>query len=95
MALSPERKRQIRKQKFAEQNGRCFWCNERMSLKSTDKHGKVTIEHIEPKAHGGSNRLENLALAHSWCNLLRGREDAEEYGMIFDITLAKVRKGKG
>lgn len=94
MALSSERKRAIRKKKFAEQKGLCCWCGEKLDLRSTDKHRRATLEHLRPRAHGGTNRMENLALAHSWCNLLRGREDAEEYGMILDITLARVRGRK-
>lgn len=31
-----------------------------------------SLDHIEPKARGGSDRLANVALAHKSCNGLRG-----------------------
>lgn len=36
-----------------------FWGTNRWS---------VTIEHLLPRAKGGTNALENLVLAHRWCN---------------------------
>lgn len=30
-----------------------------------------TLDHIEPKSRGGSDRPENLRLAHRWCNSVR------------------------
>lgn len=32
----------------------------------------ITIDHIQPKCKGGSDKLENLRLAHEQCNRLRG-----------------------
>lgn len=37
-----------------------------------DRLSDADREHLIPKAHGGSNRPENLALAHKWCNKLKG-----------------------
>jgi len=44
----------------------CCWCG-----KFFPKND-LTIEHIKPKSLGGSNAPENLALACSPCNRLRG-----------------------
>lgn len=33
--------------------------------------GDITLDHVTPKAKGGSNRLTNLRLAHDWCNQRR------------------------
>lgn len=33
----------------------------------------MSIEHLEPRAAGGSNRIENLRLADTLCNKLAGR----------------------
>ena len=30
--------------------------------------GSVTVDHIVPKAHGGTDRIENLQPAHGKCN---------------------------
>lgn len=40
------------------------------------KPGTETLDHIRPKSKGGSNRLGNLQLAHSWCNNLKGNGSA-------------------
>ena len=44
----------------------CFNCGEPITAEAS------TREHIIPKSIGGSNRLWNLALSHSWCNKERG-----------------------
>ncbi len=35
----------------------------------------LQVEHINPKAHGGTNRVSNLALACEPCNLAKGEQD--------------------
>jgi len=40
----------------------------------------LQIEHIIPKARGGSNRVSNLTLACAPCNTKKGTQTAEEFG---------------
>jgi len=40
----------------------------------------LQIEHLTPKARGGSNRVRNLVLACEPCNLARGTKTAAEFG---------------
>jgi 5-methylcytosine-specific restriction endonuclease McrA len=40
----------------------------------------LQIEHITPKARGGSNRVSNLTLACEPCNTARGTQTAAEFG---------------
>ena len=40
----------------------------------------LQIEHIVPRARGGSNRVSNLTLACAPCNLKKGTRTAEEFG---------------
>jgi len=52
----------------------CQLCGERISRKITaeeDPDG-LTFDHIIPRAHGGSNRADNLWPAHRRCNEARG-----------------------
>jgi len=35
----------------------------------------ITLEHVRPKACGGSSALKNLSLSHSECNRRRGTRD--------------------
>jgi len=46
----------------------CHWCGRRLTVDSS------TLEHLRPRAHGGGNRFENLALACASCNNFRGDE---------------------
>jgi 5-methylcytosine-specific restriction endonuclease McrA len=39
----------------------------------------LQIEHIHPKAKGGSNRISNLCLACEKCNLKKGTQDIEQF----------------
>lgn len=57
----------MRISKLKDRDGNnCFLCDEVLPA------GDTTIEHLIPKAHGGSDALENTALSHSWCNRKRG-----------------------
>jgi 5-methylcytosine-specific restriction endonuclease McrA len=40
---------------------------------------QLQIEHIRPKAKGGSDRISNLCLACEKCNLKKGTKDIEEF----------------
>jgi len=40
----------------------------------------LQVEHIVPKARGGTNRVSNLTLACEPCNLRKGNKTAEEFG---------------
>lgn len=61
--LSPRRKKIL--QLKARDGEDCFYCGNKLG---TD----ITVEHLLSKAHRGSNRLENLALAHNKCNSKAG-----------------------
>ncbi len=45
----------------------CFYCG-----RTRKNPLNMSIEHLEPRAGGGSNRLENLRLADTLCNKLAG-----------------------
>lgn len=54
--------------------GKCIHCNTRLQV--TDQGeliGKASVEHIIPRAHGGTDDIENLALACVACNNEKGR----------------------
>ncbi len=52
---------------FLQWKGRCMWCKEKITLSES------TIEHIKPRAEGGTDDWENLGIAHQKCN--GGREN--------------------
>ncbi len=70
--------------------GKCIHCNRRL-LVSTDGAllGTASVEHIVPKTHGGTDHLENVALACAACNGEKGvrhdhrrRDDPKLVAMI-------------
>ena len=53
--------------------GKCLHCNRRLMVSlEGELLENATIEHIEPRTHGGSEDLENLALACARCNAQKG-----------------------
>jgi hypothetical protein len=51
---------------------RCAYCH--------TQRGPFELEHIQPRARGGSNRVSNLALSCHDCNLAKGNLTAAEWG---------------
>ncbi|BAZ20724.1 HNH endonuclease [Kalymmatonema gypsitolerans NIES-4073] len=51
----------------------------------------LQIEHIQPKAKGGSNRLSNLCLACEKCNLKKGTQDIEQFLAKKPDLLKKIK----
>jgi hypothetical protein len=58
-----ERNRKIMVENTRRNNWPCWICHQPFSPNQV-----ITAEHIIPKRRGGTNALENLAPAHSWCN---------------------------
>lgn len=53
--------------------GRCIHCRTRLVVTDRgDADANVTIEHIVPRHHGGTDALPNLALACARCNAGKG-----------------------
>ena len=52
--------------RLLEQKPHCRWCGKTLTKRT------ATLEHVVPKAHGGTNRWENLDLACKPCNHKRG-----------------------
>lgn len=50
---------------------RCFYCG--------TKNTKLAVEHVFPKAKGGSNRVDNLTVACVECNNKKGTKKIEEF----------------
>jgi hypothetical protein len=67
----------------AATRSRCHLCHEPADLSAygpTGSFGRdtVTIDHLKPQSHGGSDRSENLLIAHGDCNSIRGTRKHEE-----------------
>lgn len=76
----------IRTRLSEAQNWKCCWCG----IPTTHYRGKKnssTLEHIVPRSMGGTDDIENLAMACSKCNSRRGTTD-------INIFLANAEKTK-
>jgi len=62
---------------------KCAYCGK--------KEVPLEIEHIVPKARGGSNRVDNLTLSCHECNQRKGKRTAGEFG--FPHLEARAKKG--
>jgi len=63
---------EVREYLLEKFNRRCAYC--------TIENTPMQIEHIVPRARGGSNRVSNLTIACESCNLKKGTRTAEEFG---------------
>ena len=63
---------EVREYLLEKWNRRCAYCGA--------THVPLQIEHITPKARGGSNRVSNLTLACEPCNHAKGTQTAQEFG---------------
>lgn len=59
----------------------CFYCGDVMN------DGEETIEHLLAVAHGGTDAMENLVLAHSGCN-----QQADKLPLIDKIKLREAHQ---
>jgi 5-methylcytosine-specific restriction endonuclease McrA len=51
----------------------------------------LNIDHIQPRARGGSNRISNLALACVRCNIEKGSQPVEEFLAERPTVLARIK----
>ena len=55
--------------------GKCIHCRRKLGLDADGtSQGTATLEHITPRTHGGTNTLDNLAIACARCNTQKGRK---------------------
>ena len=68
-AGSTRKWRKLRAFVLARDNGICHICG---------RAGANSVDHLVPRAHGGSDDPANLAAAHKSCNEARGARVAEQ-----------------
>lgn len=67
-------------------NGRCQYCNARVSLRD------ATVDHVIPRARGGNHTWLNLVIACSPCNQKKGCKMPAECGMQLLSVPCKPRE---
>ena len=54
-------------------SGKCIHCRRRHEITSDGEAlTSATVEHIIPKTHGGDDSIDNIAVACTRCNVLKG-----------------------
>jgi HNH endonuclease len=61
------------KKAYERHGGNCHYC------KKTIETSEFSIDHVEAKANGGSDSLQNLVIGHKACNIAKGRIPIEAY----------------
>lgn len=91
--------------RLAEQYGWiCWYCG--IPLRSSGKWGEqrridkvaAHLDHVIPKCAGGSNDIENLALACPFCNMAKGGASVDEFlqwldYLRFGVVRCPIRDG--
>lgn len=58
---------------YARDNWTCQICRDPVDYTADpNSDWYPSIDHIVPRSHGGTHEWENLRLAHTWCNSVRG-----------------------
>jgi len=65
----------------------CFYCGV-----DVEDEKNMTLEHLLSLAHGGRNRLENMAIAHKKCNEMAGKMSVVEKVKLRDRLRAENAK---
>jgi len=66
-----------RRELWHKQKGLCFWCGQYTPF------DQATIEHMLPRSQGGSNRMDNLAMACERCNSKRAGNEGRPLGVVY------------
>lgn len=73
------RSRSMRTVAWLKCEGICYLCGLMMLPEAENGHPLgYTLEHVIPKAKGGTNDLENLTGSHQYCNNAKGDALMEE-----------------
>ena len=71
---TPSERAARRKAVFRKGGGRCYYCGEPIFIDAY-----FEIDHIEPRANGGSSEIENLAPSCHECNHAKGNLNPDQW----------------
>ncbi len=90
----PQHTREQLRQIYYRTDGVCHLCREDIAL---DRYGVDSplgweVDHSNPKAHGGTDRLSNLLPAHPHCNRAKGAGSNREIRARHGFTRAPMSR---
>lgn len=72
--------------------GRCLHCNKKLVVRDDGRAmSEATLEHVWPETQGGSDAIENLAVACAGCNREKGTRHDHRGGARLDEVVAVLR----
>jgi 5-methylcytosine-specific restriction endonuclease McrA len=72
--------------------GRCLHCNKKLVVRDDGRAiSEATLEHVWPETQGGTNAIENLAVACAGCNREKGTRHDHRGGARLDEVVAVLR----
>ncbi|HSN26251.1 MAG TPA: HNH endonuclease [Kofleriaceae bacterium] len=72
--------------------GKCIHCRSRLVVADDGRAlGEATLEHVWPQAQGGTDDVDNLAVACARCNREKGTRHDHRAGARLDEVVAVLR----
>ena len=72
--------------------GKCIHCNTRLVVGDDGRaRGEATLEHVCPQAQGGTDAVDNLAVACARCNREKGTRHDHHASARLDEVVAALR----
>lgn len=81
MSKPANARRNERSRLYVAQKGRCCYCDKVMDIAPANRFSDAapTVEHLQRREDGGTDRIGNLALACTRCNWTRGKMNWLEF----------------
>jgi hypothetical protein len=93
MGIKAERRNAFMLRRMERQGGRCYWCDVQMVYVAGGSTSPVsaTIDHVIPKAKGGSEGSFNKVLSCLSCNNLKGSIPVESWAILISKGIESAR----
>jgi len=73
--------------------GKCIHCGRKLVVRDDGRAmGEATLEHVWPETQGGTDAVDNLAVACAGCNREKGSRHDHKGGQRLDEIVAKLRE---
>jgi 5-methylcytosine-specific restriction endonuclease McrA len=73
--------------------GKCIHCGKKLVVRDDGRAmGEATLEHVWPETQGGTDAVDNLAVACAGCNREKGARHDHKGGPRLDEVVAKLRE---
>lgn len=85
-------KKHVRDEVVKINGSECFYCGKSLVVGSGRRENMVTIDHIVPRSHGGSDNVRNLVPSCKCCNEAKRDLSVEEFRLLRRAQLSEFAK---